>query len=184
METHITQDDHLVFKPLNQGLKAGIVNIGSITIPGRYQTQMIEHQAEFGSHDPAMIGFPLLSDLLVATSLSYRMDQLDAIAINNDAASLIPSRLGKPPDEVTAPEVFGYARGTGPSGRTPSAVTVGARIASSSSFYPVLIRMSVVSGNPSEPPSGLVSSRPDFTQVSLIYASICLISEILCPAPL
>ena len=83
METHITQDDYLVFKPLNQGLKAGIVNIGGIPIPGRYQTQMIEHQAEFAFQEPAMIGFPLLSDLLVAPSLSYRVDQLDAIAVDN-----------------------------------------------------------------------------------------------------
>ena len=31
--------------------------------------------------------------------------------------------LGKPPDKVTAPEVFGYAHGTGPSGKKPSSVT-------------------------------------------------------------
>ncbi len=83
METRITQDDHLVFEPPNQGVKAGIVDIGGITIPGSDQTQMIEHQAEFAPHDPAMIGSPLLSNLLVATSLSYGMDQLDAIAVNN-----------------------------------------------------------------------------------------------------
>ena len=83
MEHSITQDDHLVFKPPNQGLKAGIVNIGGSTVPGSDQTQMIEHQAEFASHDPAMIGFPLLANLLGATPLSYGMDQLDAIAVDN-----------------------------------------------------------------------------------------------------
>ena len=37
--------------------------------------------------------------------------------------------LGKPPDKVTATEVFGYAHGTGPSGKKPSSVTINARIA-------------------------------------------------------
>ena len=42
--------------------------------------------------------------------------------------------LGKPPDQVTATEVFGYAHGTGLSGRKPSSVTIGARIACLSSL--------------------------------------------------
>ncbi len=37
--------------------------------------------------------------------------------------------LGKPPDQVTATEIFGYAHGTGLSGKKPSSVTIGARIA-------------------------------------------------------
>ncbi len=56
--------------------------------------------------------------------------------------------LGKPPDQVTATEVFGYAHGTGLSGKKPSSVTIGARIACLSSFYRFLIRMSLVSANP------------------------------------
>ena len=43
--------------------------------------------------------------------------------------------LGKPPDQVTATEVFGYAHGTGLSGKKHSSVTIGARIACLSSFY-------------------------------------------------
>ena len=56
--------------------------------------------------------------------------------------------LGKPPDQVTATEIFGYAHGTGLSGKKPSSVTIGARIACLSSFYRFLIRMSLVSANP------------------------------------
>ena len=56
--------------------------------------------------------------------------------------------LGKPPDQVTATEVFGYAHGTGLSVKKPSSVTLGARIACLSSFYRFLIRMSLVSANP------------------------------------
>ena len=56
--------------------------------------------------------------------------------------------LGKSPDQVTATEIFGYAHGTGLSGKKPSSVTIGARIACLSSFYRFLIRMSLVSVNP------------------------------------
>ncbi len=56
--------------------------------------------------------------------------------------------LGKSPDQVTATEIFGYAHGTGLSGKKPSSVTIGARIACLSSFYRFLIRMSLVSANP------------------------------------
>ena len=41
--------------------------------------------------------------------------------------------LGKPPGQITAPEVFGYAHGVGLSGKKPSSVTIGARIACLSS---------------------------------------------------
>ncbi len=76
--------------------------------------------------------------------------------------------LGKPPDQVTASEVFGYAHGTGLSGKKPSSVTIGARIACLSSFYRFLIRMGLVSGNPCDqlerpratpaPPRGLTAA--------------------------
>ncbi len=55
--------------------------------------------------------------------------------------------LGKPPDQVTATEIFGYAHGTGLSGKKPSSVTIGARIACLSTLYRFLIRMSLVSAN-------------------------------------
>ncbi len=75
--------------------------------------------------------------------------------------------LGKTPDQVTATEVFGYAHGTGLSGKKPSSVTIGARIACLSSFYRFLIRMSLVAANPCDqlerpkatpaPPRGLTA---------------------------
>src|SRR3989304_1401263 len=69
-----------------------------------------------------------------------------------DAYSLMLQRffgsLGKPPDKVTAPEVFAFAHVTGPSGRKPAAITIGARLACVSSFYRFLIRMGILSPNP------------------------------------
>ena len=56
--------------------------------------------------------------------------------------------LGKTPDRVTPADVLAWAHGVGKSGRTPSAVTIGARIACLSSFYRFLIRMGLLTGNP------------------------------------
>ncbi len=77
--------------------------------------------------------------------------------------------LGKPPDQVRSQEVFVYAHGVGPSGREPSAVTIGARMACVSSFYRFLIRMDIVSANPCDqlerprvspsPPRGLTAEE-------------------------
>src|SRR5437867_3038909 len=57
-------------------------------------------------------------------------------------------RLGKPPDEVAPTDVFAWAHGVGGSGREPSAVTIGARIACLSSFYRFSIRMGAALTNP------------------------------------
>ncbi len=57
-------------------------------------------------------------------------------------------RAGKQPDQVTAQDVFAYAHGAGVSGKSPSAITIGARIACLSSFYRFLIRMEIVQSNP------------------------------------
>ena len=57
-------------------------------------------------------------------------------------------RVGKAPDKVTAQEVFAWAHGKGVSGRDPSPVTIGARMACLSSFFRFLIRMDIVQRNP------------------------------------
>jgi site-specific recombinase XerD len=76
--------------------------------------------------------------------------------------------LGKTPDKVSSQEVFAYAHSVGLSGKKPSSVTVGARIACLSSFYRFLIRMEMITGNPCDklerpkatpaPPRGLVAA--------------------------
>lgn len=57
-------------------------------------------------------------------------------------------RVGKAPDKVTVQEVFVWAHGKGVSGKDPSPVTIGARVACLSSFYRFLIRMDIVQRNP------------------------------------
>ena len=52
-------------------------------------------------------------------------------------------RSGKQPDLVTAQDIFVYAHGPGLSGKQPSALTIGARIACLSSFYRFLPRWKI-----------------------------------------
>jgi integrase/recombinase XerC len=58
--------------------------------------------------------------------------------------------VAKTPERVTSPEVFGWAHGIGLSGREPSSITIGARLACLSSFYKFLIRMGLMQANPCE----------------------------------
>jgi integrase len=58
------------------------------------------------------------------------------------------SRAGKAPDRVTPQEVFVWAHGKGATGKDPSPVTIGARMACLSSFFRFLIRMDIVTVNP------------------------------------
>jgi site-specific recombinase XerD len=58
--------------------------------------------------------------------------------------------LGKTPERVKPADVLAWVHGIGKSGRTPSATTIGARIACLSSFYRFLIRMGLVVANPTD----------------------------------
>jgi len=60
-------------------------------------------------------------------------------------------RSGKTPDLVETQDVFAWAYGVGLSGRQPSSITIGARLACVSSFYRFLIRMKIISSNPCDP---------------------------------
>src|SRR3954470_12793181 len=60
------------------------------------------------------------------------------------------AQVQKRPDQVVATDVFGWAHGVGLSGKHPSSVTGGARIACLSSFYRFLIRMGLLVANPCE----------------------------------
>jgi site-specific recombinase XerD len=57
-------------------------------------------------------------------------------------------RSSKQPDNVTSQDIFIYAHSPGLSGKQPSAITIGARIACISSFFRFLIRMDIVQSNP------------------------------------
>jgi integrase/recombinase XerD len=67
--------------------------------------------------------------------------------------------LAKTPDRVKSADVLAWVHGIGRSGRTPSATTVGARIACLSSYFHFLIRMGLVVSNPTD-----AVERPRATQ--------------------
>ncbi len=68
--------------------------------------------------------------------------------VESYARMLWPFFAAKTPDQVRSADVLAYAHGIGPSGRTPSSATVGARIACLSSFYRFTIRMGLMKSNP------------------------------------
>ena len=57
-------------------------------------------------------------------------------------------RSGKQPNTIITQDVFVFAHSPGLSGKQPSAITIGARIACVSSFFRFLIRMDIVQSNP------------------------------------
>jgi hypothetical protein len=73
-------------------------------------------------------------------------------------------RTGKTPDEISSQDVFTWAYGIGLSGKQPSSITIGARLACVSSFYRFLLRMKVVPSNPCDAldrPGSSPASRED-----------------------
>ena len=83
MKACISEDDHLVFKLGDKVLEASVVDIGGVTVPGCNQSQVIEHQTQLASHYPSVIGLALLAYLMRASAFADRVDQFDAIAIND-----------------------------------------------------------------------------------------------------
>ncbi|MGA2514574.1 MAG: tyrosine-type recombinase/integrase [Candidatus Limnocylindrales bacterium] len=67
--------------------------------------------------------------------------------------------LGRTPERVKPADVLGWAYGVGQSGKTPSATTIGARIACLSSYFRFLFRMGLVISNPCD-----AVERPRATQ--------------------
>lgn len=59
-------------------------------------------------------------------------------------------RSGKTPDQIVPADVLSYAHGIGLSGRVPSSLTVGARIACVSSYFRFVVRMGILTGNPAD----------------------------------
>ena len=57
-------------------------------------------------------------------------------------------RSAKQPDTIPSQDIFVYAHSPGLSGKQPSAITIGARIACISSFFRFLIRMDIAQSNP------------------------------------
>ena len=101
----ITEDHHLVGHGVNQVLESrSVVDIGCVTGPIHDQTEVIDQITQLAANNPARVGLAFPADLLSAASFTARVDQLDAIAVDDaeqrrlghEALSEIPMRVERP----------------------------------------------------------------------------------------
>ena len=83
MEGRITQDDHAFFALPNQLLKGVIRDIGRVTRPRHDASPLIEEQTQFAPDNPAVVRETFATDLLGAAAFAHRVDQLDAVGVDN-----------------------------------------------------------------------------------------------------
>src|SRR5438093_6663180 len=83
MEAGITQDNHALLTLPNQPLKGVIRDIGRGTCPPHDQPPLIEQQTEFAADNPAMVRQAFAANLLRAAAFAHRMDQLNAIRVDD-----------------------------------------------------------------------------------------------------
>src|SRR5713101_6995552 len=118
MEAGITQDNHTLLTLPNQPLKRVIRDIGRVTGPPHDQPPLIEQQTEFASDDPAMIREAFAANLPRAPTFPHRMDQLDAIRVDDAEhrqrcqEGLRPVLIGR--EEAKEPRALGQAWEQGP----------------------------------------------------------------------
>src|SRR6266540_1396792 len=83
MKAMVRQDNHVIFKGLDERMKERIMNIRSGTRPATHQTFLVEQAANLAAYDPATVRIPFLPNLLVTTSLPTGMQQLYSIAVHH-----------------------------------------------------------------------------------------------------
>src|SRR5947209_9114611 len=82
-EAIISQHNALPVHLLNQGMKALIVDIHGVPIPGNDFALVIEQPAQFDADTPATFLLPLLAYLLWATSLANGKEQFHRITVDH-----------------------------------------------------------------------------------------------------
>ncbi len=83
MEAGVAQDDHTLFKLPNEPLKGVIRDIGGVTRPRHHQPPLVEQQTEFAPDNPAVVREPFAADLLGTAAFAHRVDQLDAVGVDD-----------------------------------------------------------------------------------------------------
>ena len=79
----IGKNNHLLTHTLNKMLEtATVIHIGSITVPIQNQSEMIQQQTAFSTHNPSLIEYPLPTDLRLRAPFSARMNQFDTVSVN------------------------------------------------------------------------------------------------------
>ena len=83
IEPMICQDNHLIFKGLDQRVKGSVMHIGSGAIPTTDHPFLVQQPTHLAAHDPATVGISFLPDLLVTTTFPTGMQQLHTIAVHD-----------------------------------------------------------------------------------------------------
>ena len=83
METGVTQDNHLVFALANEPLQGGIRDSGGGACPPHDPPPLIEEQGACAADNPAVVQHACAADLPWAAALAHRMDQLDAVGVDD-----------------------------------------------------------------------------------------------------
>src|SRR5712691_6805920 len=83
MEGGITQDNHTPIKLLNQPLKGGIRDSSGGTRPPHDTPPLIQQETQFPADNPTVIREAFTADLLGAAAFAHRMDQFDAIRVDD-----------------------------------------------------------------------------------------------------
>ena len=102
----ITEQHHPGSIALGDLLKgAAVVDIGRVDLPIHDQTQMIEHKTQFASDDPTPVRQPFLADLLLAAAFPARVEQFDAIGVDQTNERRVGHKaLGPMPVGVEQPK--------------------------------------------------------------------------------
>lgn len=96
IETGVGQDNALVLQRFDEGQKHLVMDVGGVPGPTDDLTRVVEQPAQLQADDPAPIAFAFLAHLLGTAAFTDRVDQLDAIAVND-------SEEGRGRQEVSAP---------------------------------------------------------------------------------
>ena len=83
MEGRITQDNHPLLTLPNEPLQGVIRHVRGGTVPRNDQAILVQHQTQFAPDNPAMIGEPFAADLLWTAAFTWRVEQLDAIRVDD-----------------------------------------------------------------------------------------------------
>ena len=96
-----TKPDALGWNPCHwtSTLKGIVCDIGGGTRPPHDQPPLIQYETQFPPGDPAMIGEAFPADLLGTPTFTHRMDQLDAVGVDD-----AEPRLGQPRKPASSPD--------------------------------------------------------------------------------
>ncbi len=83
VKADVGQHYHSLVKLFYQRMKLAVMHIGSGSCPTGYKAKLVEQKAELASHDPTMIRFAFLADLMRAASFPNGVKKLDTESVSH-----------------------------------------------------------------------------------------------------